>query len=168
MTPDTDVVLSLARLAAQAAAAKTDEPTVVLDVGDVLAITNYFVITGGRNRPPGAHGRRGGRGPGRRRRRPRPLRVEGLDSLRWVLLDYGDFVVHVLLDEARPYYELERLWSDVPRIDVGRAASTRARHRPAPERRSLDRAGRRQPVPVVERCARRPYWPRLCGSGCSS
>ena len=48
---------------------------------------------------------------------PRPLRVEGLDSLRWVLLDYGDFVVHVLLDEARAYYELERLWSDVPRIE---------------------------------------------------
>ncbi len=117
MTPDTDVVLSLARLAAQAAASKTDEPTVLLDVGDVLAITNYFVITGGRNarqvrtvaeEVEAQVAADGG---------PRPLRVEGLDSLRWVLLDYGDFVVHVLLDEARAYYELERLWSDVPRID---------------------------------------------------
>ena len=117
MTPDTDVVLSLARLAAQAAASKTDEPTVLLDVGDVLAITNYFVITGGRNarqvrtvaEEVEAQVATGGG--------PRPLRVEGLDSLRWVLLDYGDFVVHVLLDEARAYYELERLWSDVPHID---------------------------------------------------
>jgi len=117
MTPDSALVLSLARLAAQAAAAKTDEPTVLLDVGDVLAITNYFVITGGRNARQvrtvaedveAQVGADGG---------PRPLRVEGLDSLRWVLLDYGDFVVHVLLDEARAYYELERLWSDVPRIE---------------------------------------------------
>ena len=117
MTPDSDLVLSLARLAAQSAAAKTDEPTVLLDVGDVLAITNYFVITGGRNarqvrtvaeEVEAQVGADGG---------PRPLRVEGLDSLRWVLLDYGDFVVHVLLDEARAYYELERLWSDVPRIE---------------------------------------------------
>jgi len=117
MTPDSDLVLSLARLAAQAAASKTDEPTVLLDVGEVLAITNYFVITGGRNprqvrtvaeEVEAQVAVDGG---------PRPLRVEGLDSLRWVLLDYGDFVVHVLLDEARAYCELERLWSDVPRIE---------------------------------------------------
>lgn len=103
--------------AARAAASKTDEPTVVLDVGDVLSITGYFVITGGTNtrqvktiaeeveeQVSAAGG-------------PRPLRTEGLDGLRWVLLDYGDFVVHVFLDEARRYYELERLWADVPRIE---------------------------------------------------
>ncbi len=127
MTPDTDtpatdnaatdLVLSLARLAARSAAAKTEEPTVLLDVGDVLAITNYFIITGGRNprqvRTVAEEVETQVAADGG----PRPLRVEGLDSLRWVLLDYGDFVVHVLLDEARAYYELERLWSDVPRIE---------------------------------------------------
>ena len=114
---DAATVLGWVCAAARAAAAKTEEETVVLDVGDVLAITGYFVITGGRNprqvrtiaeeveRVLAADGG------------PRPLRVEGLDTSRWVLLDYGDFVVHVLLDEARRYYELERLWSDVPRID---------------------------------------------------
>jgi ribosome-associated protein len=111
------------RVAARAAASKTDEETVVLEVGEVLAITSYFVITGGRNARQVRSvaeevelqvAADGG---------PKPLRTEGLDSLRWVLLDYGDFVVHVLLDEAREYYELERLWSDVPRLEWADAAA---------------------------------------------
>jgi ribosome-associated protein len=112
-----EVVTGWVVTAARAAASKTEEPTVVLDVGEVLSITSYFVITGGRNarqvktvaeEVETALAASGG---------PRPLRTEGLDSLRWVLLDYGDFVVHVLLDEARQYYELERLWADVPRVE---------------------------------------------------
>ena len=86
----------------------------MLFVGDVLAITDAFVITSA---------------PNTRQVRtiaeaveeqvalaggPKPNRIEGLDDLRWVLLDYGSFVVHVFLQEARDYYELERLWSDVP------------------------------------------------------
>ena len=48
---------------------------------------------------------------------------EGLDDLRWVLMDYSGFVVHVFLDETRRYYDLERLWADVPRLDwAGQAA----------------------------------------------
>jgi ribosome-associated protein len=46
-----------------------------------------------------------------------PTSVEGLDDATWVLLDYGDVVVHVFLDETRAYYELERLWTDAPQID---------------------------------------------------
>src|SRR6478609_3213446 len=108
---------SWAIVAARAAAAKTDEETVVLDVGSVLAIVEFFVITAGRNTRQvrtlaeeieAKVDEAGG---------PRPRRVEGLDSKSWVLLDYGDFVVHVFLDETRAYYELERLWADVPRVD---------------------------------------------------
>ena len=48
---------------------------------------------------------------------PRPLRVEGLDAAQWVLLDYGDFIVHIFVNEAREFYDLERLWRDVPVVD---------------------------------------------------
>ncbi len=55
----------------------------------------------------------------------RPLRVEGRDERRWVLLDYGDVVVHVFLQEVREYYELERLWTDVPRVEWQPALTSR-------------------------------------------
>ena len=84
-------------VAAVAASSKTADSTVVLDVGDLLGITDHFVITelGGGS----------------------PRYVEGLDDARWVLLDYGQFVVHVFLAEARRYYDLERLWADAPRVE---------------------------------------------------
>jgi ribosome-associated protein len=113
-TPDP---LEWALTAARAADDKSGSDTVVLDVGDVLAITGTFVITSaGNSRLVKAlvddiedQVRQAGG--------PSPLRVEGRDRHEWVLIDYGDFVVHVFLDETRRFYELERLWADVPRID---------------------------------------------------
>jgi ribosome-associated protein len=102
--------------AARAAASKTDESTVVLDVGDVLSITGWFVITsGGNTRQVRTIAETveervaeiGG---------PKPLRIEGLDSSQWVLMDYGDFIVHVFMEETRAFYDLERLWRDVPTV----------------------------------------------------
>lgn len=104
-------------VAAQAAAAKNGEDTVVLDVGRILSITDAFVVTSASNsrlvktiveEVEKAVKSTGG---------PSPIRIEGLSEAQWVLLDYGDFVVHVFLDEVRRYYDLERLWSDVPRVD---------------------------------------------------
>lgn len=46
----------------------------------------------------------------------RPLHVEGYTSAQWVLLDYGDFLIHALLDDRRAYYGLERLWRDAPEV----------------------------------------------------
>ncbi len=47
-----------------------------------------------------------------------PIGKEGLNSARWVLIDYGDVVINIFDDETRNYYELERLWIDAPRISV--------------------------------------------------
>jgi ribosome-associated protein len=44
-----------------------------------------------------------------------PTSVEGLDDANWVLMDYGDMVVHVFLEETRRFYDLEHLWGDAPR-----------------------------------------------------
>jgi len=103
--------------AARAAAAKTDGKTVILDVGDVLSITGWFVITSGSNsRQVKAMAasieevvaEQGG---------PKPLRVEGLDNSKWILMDYGDMIVHVFDEETRAFYDLERLWRDVAVIN---------------------------------------------------
>ncbi len=103
--------------AARAAEAKGGQETVVLGVGEVLSIVDWFVVTSGTNprqvrtiaEEVEARVKAAGGGA--------PLRVEGLAETQWVLLDYGDVVVHVFLDEVRRYYELERLWGDVPRLD---------------------------------------------------
>lgn len=112
-----DTTTTWAVAAARVASDKTDAETVVLSVGDLLAITDCFVVTSARNtRQVRALvediERRLTEDGG-----PKPLRIEGLDDLRWVLMDYGAFVVHVFLDETRAFYDLERLWSDAARID---------------------------------------------------
>ena len=48
---------------------------------------------------------------------PRPRAREGMEAREWVLLDFGDVVAHVFSRDARAFYDLERLWSDVPRLD---------------------------------------------------
>ena len=53
----------------------------------------------------------------------KPLRREGLEDATWALLDYGDLVVHLFDEPTRRYYDLERLWSDAPRLDSGAVAA---------------------------------------------
>ena len=110
-------------VAARAADAKSGQDTVILAMGDLLAITDAFVITSGRNvrqvrtivDEVERQVKESGGGA--------PLRVEGLDDARWVLLDYGEFLVHVFMDEAREFYDLEHLWTDARRIPWEPAAT---------------------------------------------
>ena len=114
--PNTDASQTFALEAARAAADKKATSPVILAVGDVLAITDYFVIASASNdRQVKAiceevedRVKKAGGGA--------PRTIEGLNDARWVLMDYGDWVVHIFLDEAREFYDLERLWGDVPRV----------------------------------------------------
>lgn len=51
-------------------------------------------------------------------KKQKPIGIEGLTSTRWILMDYGDVIVHVFDEEARSYYELEKFWMDAPRIQL--------------------------------------------------
>ncbi|MDP9005990.1 MAG: ribosome silencing factor [Actinomycetota bacterium] len=89
----------------------------VLEVGPVLAIVDWFVITSASNPRQARTIAEEIEEQLRRHDGSGPLRVEGADDARWILLDFGDLAVHVFLDEARVYYDLERLWADVGRLD---------------------------------------------------
>jgi ribosome-associated protein len=113
----TDHAIELVQIAALAAADKLALQVVAYDVSEAIAITDAFLLASASNerqvkaivdevedklREAGA----------------KPIRREGHREGRWVLLDYGEIVVHVQHEEERVFYALERLWRDCPSIPV--------------------------------------------------
>jgi ribosome-associated protein len=115
--PATTQAIDLTREAAEAAASKKGSDLVAFDVSEQLGITDVFlIVTATNERQVGAvvdavEERLLGRST-------KPLRREGGRENRWVLLDYGDVVIHVQHAEERRLYALERLWRDCPRISL--------------------------------------------------
>ncbi len=107
----------LACVAARAADEKKADHTLVLAVGEVLAITDYFVIASASNRRLVKSVVDAVEEAVREALGRSPLRIEGASEQQWVLVDFGDVVVHVFAEEIRMYYEIERLYRDVPKID---------------------------------------------------
>lgn len=108
----------IAVIAAEAAAEKKADDIVVLDVAEVLVITAYFVVvTGATDRQVGAIADEVETAL-RERAGVKPVGREGLREGRWVLLDFGDVVVHIFQPEEREFYRLDKLWSDAPRVGV--------------------------------------------------
>jgi ribosome-associated protein len=114
---ETTALLDLVQAAAAYADEKKANETIIVDVGEVLSVSDYFVITSGSNPRQVAAIVDGIEAGIKKIGGPGPLRVEGLGEREWVLLDYGAFVVHVFLQTQRDFYQLERLWSDRPRVD---------------------------------------------------
>jgi ribosome-associated protein len=120
---------SLVRLAAAAAAEKKATDVVAMFVGDTLVVTDYFLIATGANDRQ-VHAIADVIEDALREAGVKPRGREGERELKWVLLDYGDFVVHVFQAAERDFYRLERLWSDAPVLtlpaDVGDTARVTA------------------------------------------
>ena len=116
----------LAVAAARAAADKQGERIVVMDVRDLIVITDYFVIAGGSSE---RHVKTIVEEVERSLRElgMKPVRREGEQEHRWVLLDFVDIVVHVFAPDEHEYYDLERLWRDAPLLEwesVGAASGS--------------------------------------------
>ncbi|MBM4389570.1 MAG: ribosome silencing factor [Deltaproteobacteria bacterium] len=107
----------LARAAAEAAAARKAEDIVILDLDGVSSYCDAFVICNGTSRRQVRAVAEGIieelRASGRRL-----VGVEGLDACRWVLLDFGEVIVHVFDEAMRGFYDLESLWGDARRVDI--------------------------------------------------
>jgi ribosome-associated protein len=113
-----DRALELVRIAAAAADEKSGEDLVALDVSGPLPLTDVFLLVTGRNErnvqsiASEVEDKLNEAGV-------KTLRREGKAEGRWVLLDFGDLVVHVFHEEDRMYYGLERLWKDCPVVPLG-------------------------------------------------
>lgn len=109
--------IELTIAAARAAADKLGEGIVALDVADRLALTDVFLIVSGQTERQ-VHAIVDAVDEAMRNAGSKIVRREGTQELRWVLLDYGDVIVHVQHVEDRDFYGLDRLWKDCPEIDL--------------------------------------------------
>jgi ribosome-associated protein len=101
----------LVKLAYEALEEKKGEDIQVIEIKDISVIADYFIIANGANSPQvdalvdSVRDRLGRNGF-------EPLRVEGIRSASWILMDYGDVIVHVFSKDDRLFYNLERIWRD--------------------------------------------------------
>jgi len=106
-----------ALLCAGIAGAQKAQDMVIIKVQEVSSFADYFIICSGTSsrqvQAIAEHVEAGMKEKGFR-----PLGVEGARTGRWVLLDYADVIMHVFHQTEREFYDLERLWSECPRIDV--------------------------------------------------
>lgn len=109
---------ALVRAAAVAAADKKATGIVAMYVAETLVVTDYFLIATGSNDRQ-VHAIADTIEDALREAGVKPIGREGERELKWVLLDYGDFVVHVFQEAEREFYRLEKLWSDAPALNLG-------------------------------------------------
>ncbi len=106
-----------ALLCVNASLEKKAKDLIILDVSEISAFADYFILCSGTSdrqvRAVAAAIQENLKGAG-----ILPLGVEGEDAGRWILLDYDDVILHVFLESVRTFYDLERLWSEAPRMAV--------------------------------------------------
>src|SRR5687767_7883427 len=103
--------------ALHAAGEKKAIDTVVLDLREIASFTDFFVIASGTNERQ-VQAISDGVSETLKKAGSNAARVEGYKTAEWILLDYGDFVVHVFDEKARKFYDLERLWRESKRVEL--------------------------------------------------
>ena len=106
---------SAVKTSVQVSLDKKGEDVVILDLSGISSFTDFFIIVHGNSSRQNQAIAEGIQRELRKAKRT-PLSREGMQTAEWILLDYGDFIVHVFSKEMREYYSLERLWSDAPRL----------------------------------------------------
>jgi ribosome-associated protein len=106
------------QLAIRSAAEKKAFDMVALDLRDIASFTEFFIITSGSNQRQVQAIADEISDQLKKQLQTRPVRIEGYNGAEWVLLDYGDFIVHIFNKESRDFYDLERLWRDAGRVDL--------------------------------------------------
>jgi ribosome-associated protein len=120
---------SRVRVAVAAALDKKAFDLDVLSVGELTSIADYFVLASASNERQAAAIADAVEAQLKEQLGVRPLLVEGTTPGRWILLDYGDFIVHIFTEDVRRFYGLERLWGDAPNVTAeytGEAVEPRA------------------------------------------
>jgi ribosome-associated protein len=113
----TDRAIELARAAALAAADKQAVDIIAFDVSEQLVITDVFLLASAANQPQ-MNAVKDAIEKALLEIGAKTIRREGQRESRWILMDYGDIVVHIQHSEERAFYALERLWSDCPAVDL--------------------------------------------------
>ena len=113
----TERVLELARFAADAAADKKASDVVVLDIRSLTVVADYFIICSGNSNTQVQAIAKNVRDK-MEKRGVHMKSMEGYDEARWVLLDFGDMVIHVFRQEEREFYNLERVWGDAQQLSI--------------------------------------------------
>ena len=111
-----DSIESRVRLAVAAALDKKAFDLDVLSVGALTSIADYFIITSASSERQAAAIADNILEQLRDQLKVKPLLVEGTTPGRWILLDFGDFIVHIFTEDVRRFYGLERLWGDAPNV----------------------------------------------------
>jgi len=106
------------RLAVRCAAEKKAIDLRVLDLRQVASFTEFFVIASGANQRQVQAIADEITEQLKKQLNSRAIRIEGYNTGEWVLIDFGDFVVHIFDKDAREFYDLERLWRDAQRVEL--------------------------------------------------
>ena len=116
-TPFAELVPEV-KLAIKCASEKKAFDMVALDLRDIASFTEFFIIATGANQRQVQAIADEINEQLKKQLETRPVRIEGYNSADWVLLDYGDFVVHIFNGESREFYDLARLWRDARRVEL--------------------------------------------------